>query len=182
MCNNHNNFFTVGFKSNLLFLNFDKIPVHYNDMFHVIIKDVETDMYISRNVNKNHWYCLGKEDRYSQIFFKYDIKLLNFDGINLKIIDTHIYDINNHQFYLSLFPRNESEFKIWMSYIEILEKTLNKKIDYKINEEYKWTLHDNLDSIIISHEMYDTYIKGTPNPFLYDYSSLSIIKTLFNIM
>ena len=173
---NDNNFFTAQFKEeNCLFVLFH-FPSKDGCYYHMIISDDKGDIYLTDNVKNGFWYKYG----FSK-FFKYDIKLLSFDGEKPELIDQKIFDIRNHKFLINLKSSNEQEIKIWTDYLKFIETTLSTQFDYVINGDLPEP-DKILDTIEISRFQYDAYIKSSDKPLTDDYSSLTIIKTLFDIL
>jgi len=115
---------------------------------------------------------------HANCFFKYKIKLISQNDGVLKIIDEKLFDINQHDFLISLKSDDKKEIKIWQNYLKLVESILGKKINYTIN-----TIPDKVnDTIEISKYYYDIYIKESEEPLRETPSSLTIIKSLFNIL
>jgi len=111
-------------------------------------------------------------------FFKYKIKIISQIDDKLEIIKEEEFNINKHQFYLFLNSDNDQEIEIWKNYIKLVESILSIKINYIINDIF----NTSDDIIEISKNRYDNYIKESETPLRNDYSSLTIIKTLFDIL
>lgn len=120
--------------------------------------------------NANIRYYGGK-------FFKYNIKLILQENDNLILLEEIKFDKNKHKFFIILISENDEEIQIWKNYLKLAESVLNIKIDYIINSK-----SNKQDDIIeISKNKYDIYLKQSEIPLRDNYSSLTIIKTLFDI-
>jgi len=142
----------------------------------MIISDNNDEVYMSTEVKNGHWYKY-----WFSFFFKYNIKLLSFDGENVEIIDEKNFDIKNHKFLINLRTESNQELNIWRDYLSLVESTLSTKFDIIVNADLP-PEQDLTDTIEISRLMYDLYLGSSEKPLTNDYSSLTIIKTLFNIL
>lgn len=116
---------------------------------------------------------------YSDKFFKYKINIISqIDDVLSNITEIN-FDPKYHKFFLRLKSNDQNEIEIWKNYIKLLESISNIKIEYSINSNTN--ILDNFDTIEISKESYEKYIRQSNRPVTDDYSSLTIIKTLFNI-
>jgi hypothetical protein len=111
----------------------------------------------------------------SNNIFKYKITLISQINGVLEILEKKVFDIKDHNFTLNLKSENENEIKIWKDYIKLVESILNTKINYLINSE-------RTNVIEISRYYYDCLLKQSENPITEDYSSLTIIKSIFDIL
>ena len=168
--------FKINFKENNSLVVEINSPELKSDFYHVIINDDKDRVYLTSMVENYHWYKYWFSN-----FFKYNIKLLSFDGEIVKIVDEKTFDIKNHQFLINLKSNNDQEIDIWKNYLKLVETTLNVKFDYIINSDLP-PLENIIDTIEISRSMYDSSLSSSEKPLTDDYSSLTIIKTLFDVL
>jgi hypothetical protein len=81
---------------------------------------------------------------------------------------------------MSLKSDNMQEIKIWKDYLKLVESSLEINFDYIINQDLPEP-DKILDTIEISKDRYDIFLRYSNRPLTNDYSSLTIIKTLFDI-
>lgn len=168
-----NNFFEIKFKRyNMIKMSFFYLPK--DAYYHIIVSDLDNEYYQVLDVEGGYWY---KRPFYS---LKYIFYLLSFDGNEIKFIDRSIFDIKNHNFLINLRTNDLNELRIWKNYLFSKEKEFGVK--FNIIENINSTeLEDVDDCIEISKEIYEDKLKNSNTPLREDYSSISIIKTLFNI-
>lgn len=146
-----------------------------NCFYNAIIFDNNDNIYRNVDVSSGHWF-----DLYFDNFFKYKIKLLSFDGNIVKIMYEKSFDINDHNFLISLQSTNKDDIDIWKNYLLLVESALNVKFKIIING--KIPINNKMDVVEISRYKYDLYLKHSNMPLTEDYSSLTIIKKLFYIL
>jgi len=172
-----NNFFTVQFKDdNSIVVSFNFPDPKPNCYYHIIIEDDKGDIYVTTDIKNYFWYKYVFNK-----FFKYHIKLLCFDGETVEMIDEKIFDKRNHKFLMSLKSDNEQEIRIWKDYLKLIESSLEINFDYLINGDLPEP-DKILDTVEISKTKYEIFLRGSNRPLTNDFSSLTIIKTLFDIL
>jgi len=180
----NNRFFYVHFvaDSSINYLqldfNFEEKPNFY---YHVIVTD-DKDYYYNMDVNGD-FTCKFKCDK----FIKYNIKLIAFDANNttIEIIDEKKWVINCHDLTIQLKSMNYEELRIWKEYLkEVADEYTFVRIIYggiRFNVLENNTMFFD-DSIEISRDVYNDYLINSHTPLTDDYSPLTIIKTLFDIL
>jgi hypothetical protein len=183
------NYLDIKFKGNSLQITVNFTPKINQDL--VLIIDDENNNHHSiygilnqKTLEYNSWGVanliliqnnIASINYISNNIFQYKITLISqFNGV-LEILEKKVFDIKDHDFLLNLKSENENEIKIWKDYIKLVESILNTKINYIVNNE-------NINAIEISRFFYDCILKQSENPITEDYSSLTIIKSLFDIL
>lgn len=157
------------FQVNLLFN--DEVNCYYN----LIVSDDKDIIHNAQGVAGNgNWYNYD----FNKIF-KYKIKLLKFDGENISLMDQDFFDIKNHNLNIILKSDNEKDIKIWKYYLWLIQI----KFNFKFNIIENYTPEQSFgDYVEISRLAYDNYLIKSEKPLTDDYSSLTIITTLFDII
>lgn len=148
----------------------EEVDCYYN----MIVSDESESVYYASNIKSGFWYSynFGKA-------FKYNVKLLKFDGDNITAICEDNFNIKDHNINVILKSDNEQEIKIWKYYFWLLQIKLNYKINIFINEDCS---SNDIDTFVeISKESYINYLKKSETPLTDDYSSLTIISNLLDI-
>lgn len=164
-----NKYFSANFKnqSSINFLDISLNLLSSSDYYVMIINNDKDDIYYSFQINPAY-------DTYQIPFnkiFKYDIKLLSFDGNTVKLLQHSIFDIKNHRFKIHLKSDDKNEIEIWKQYIKFFEITYSNKMPIDVT-----------DTIEISRNIYDSYLIGSHVPLRVDNSSLTVIKTIFDVI
>jgi hypothetical protein len=142
-----------------------------------IISILDTKRYICYNVNfgENDWYNFDFGN-----IFKYDIKVVSFNGDNSKEIIYHKkFDIRNHKFNIALKSENNNEIKTWKFYLWLIQLKMNVKFNIIENEDF--LSQDHGDYVEISKKAYEHFLNRSMNE-IPDYSSLNIIESLFDVL
>ena len=173
-----NDFFSVRFFNDSESVNWFQITFFFQEeidcYYNMIVSDENESIYYASNIKSGFWYSynFGK-------VFKYNVKILKFDGDNIKTVCEDNFNIKDHNINVMLRSDDEREIKIWKYYLWIIQIKLNKKINIFINEDY--VLNDTDTFLEISNKSYINYLKKNETPLTDDYSSLTIISSLFDI-
>ena len=158
------------FINTILTFFFQEEPDSYYNM---IVSDEKESVYYASNIKSGFWhsYNFGK-------VFKYNVKILKFDGDSITTICEDIFNIKDHNMNVILKSDDEQEIKIWKYYLWLLQIKLNSKINIIINED----ISNETDTFVeISKESYINYLKKSEKSLTDDYSSLTIISSLLDI-
>lgn len=142
--------------------------------YHLIMSDDEDDMYYAVVVEPGFWY------NFNVNVYKWNFKLLEFDDNEIHVMVEDKFDFQN--FNISLISDDEEEIKIWKYYLWLVQMKFDCKFEIIINKEFIDNEFDEGNYVKISRESYNNYIKKTTTPLRNDYSSLTIITTLFNVL
>ena len=174
-----NNFYYARFVSydsmNYLQLSFD-FNAQENEYYNIVISNENDDIFYSSNIENLHWYNFD----FFKVF-KYNLKFLKFDGDEIKFIHQEIFDPNNHNFNIMLKTDNDKEMKIWKYYLWLLQIKYGYKFNIIENENFE-NMDDYNDYVEISMEAYKIFLRKQKNAIVNDYSSLTIISKLFDII
>lgn len=186
-------YLNVKFEENSLLITVNFTPKLNQDLV-LIIDDEKQNHHViygllnQKTLDHNSWgvanLVLIKENiasiNYDSInAFKYNITLLSQVNGSFEILEKKEFNIKNHNFLLNLKSENENEIRIWKDYIQLIVSILNTKINYIVNSEI---YTNKSDTIEISKYFYDNLLMKSERPITEDYSSLTIIKNLFNIL
>ena len=171
-----NDFITIRFRNMTPSVNSIQMDFHWPldlNYYHSYILTDDKDIYINEIIKNGWWYRYNIEK-----VFNYNIKLLSFDGSVVKIMDEKLFDMKNHKFTINLKSDLPEELEIWKSYLKIIESSFhtNFTILYNFNDD----ISSEQDSVEISKEAYENNLIKYTKPITNDYSSLTIIKTLFD--
>jgi len=155
------------------------IPENYLDdrcYYNAIISDENDTFYYDEIITNNKWFNF---DVFGKVF-KYNIKILKFDGDNITTFENYNFNIKNHNFNISLRSEDKNEIRIWKYYLWLIQIKYHIKFNIIEND----ILYDDSlsDFIEISKKSYSNYLKTCEKPITNDYSSLTIISTLFDIL
>jgi len=168
------------FNTNFFYCNGENsVKIGLNDFdsdkhYHLIMTDDEDDMYYAIVVEPGFWY------NFNVNVYKWNFKLLEFDGDEISILVEDKIDIE--KFNISLISDDEEEIKIWKYYLWLVQVKLGYKFDIIVNQEFLDNEFEEGDYVEISRECYNNYIKKTTTPLRNDYSSLTIITTIFSVL
>ena len=159
------------FQTTIYYDNFD----NENSYFDIVVQDDTDTIYYAMLVHNNNWYNF----QFDKIF-NYKIKCLIFDGDTIKVLDEIKFDIKKHNFNIVLKSDNKEEIKIWKYYLWLVQIKLDVKFNIKVNEYFQF---DNVNDFVeISRKSYEMYLKRSEKPLNNDFSSLTIITSLFDIL
>jgi len=168
--------FSIKFKTensiNLFVVDFD-FKEESNCYYNMIMSDNKNYIYYPGNVKGNFSY----QYEFDKVF-KYNVKLLQFDGEIIKLIDEKNFNIKNHNFTIILKSEIMKDLEIWNDYLMMVEARLGVK--FNITNGY--SQKNTKDAVEISRASYDNFLKKSIKPLTNDYSSLTIIKSLFDIL
>ena len=171
-----NDFITVRFRNISPSVNTIQMDFHWStelNCYHSYILTDNKDIYINEIVKNGWWY------RYDiSKVFNYKIKLLSFDGSVVQIMDEKLFDIKNHNFTINLKTDIPEELDIWKNYLKIIENTFN--VNFILLHNSNLDISSDQDSFEISRSAYENYLIRYTKPITNDYSSLTIVKTLFD--
>lgn len=173
-----NNYFSVRFFCENS-SNQTQITFHYNEekncYYNAIIKNDDESVFYAINVKSGFWnsFNFGKP-------FRYNINLLKFDGDVIKFIFNDNFDVKDHNFNITLKSDDEKQIKIWKYYLWLLQLKLNVKFNVIVNEEFD--KNDTDDFVEISIPVYINLLKKSDKPIIDDYSSLTIISSILDII
>lgn len=171
-----NNYFSVRFLTNdsinwfQVSFDFQELP---NCTYSMIMYDNKNYIWYPQNIKSGMWYNYD----FNKVF-NYTVKLLQFDGDEIKVIDEKNFNIKNHDFNILLKSEDKKELQYWKYYLILIQLKLNVKFNIKnelLNQDFG-------DYIEISRKAYDNYLKKCETPITDDYSSLTIIRSLFDIV
>ena len=172
-----NDFFSVRFFNDNESINWFQITFFFQDepdcYYDVIVSDDIESVYYASLIKSGFWhsYNFGKA-------FRYNVRLLKFDGDNITTICEDNFDINDHTINVILKSDDEKEIKIWKYYLWLLQIKMNFKMNIFINE---YISNDTDTFVEISEKSYINYLKKSEKPLTDDYSSLTIISSLLDI-
>lgn len=146
-----------------------------DNSYNAIISGNNDELYYATKIVPNTWwnYSFNK-------IFKYNVKVLEFDGDDISVMCEKNFDIKNHNFNISLKSEDEKEIKIWKYYLWLLQLKLDTKFNIIVNCDFEDQNYG--DFVEISRKSYDNYLKKCHEPLTDDYSSLTIIRKIFNIV
>lgn len=157
-------------------INWFQINFHFQELpncYYNVIVDDDDYIYYSKNINSNNYYNYD----YCKAF-KYNIKLIQFDGEIIKLIHEEKFDFKKHNFNIILKSNDYKEIQIWKYYLLLVQLKLDVKINIILND----VSQDDGDYVEISKTAYNHYLNISDKPLTDDYSSITIISTLFNVI
>jgi len=172
-----NKYYSVRFLSDENSVNWFQLTFYgglENHYYSIIISDNKDDIYHCVSVENQNWYNYDPNK-----IFQYNIKLLQFDGETIQLVDETNFNIKNHNFNIILKSESEKEIKIWKFYLWLLQLKMNVKFNIVVNEDLE---QNDGDYFEISKNAYDNYLKKTDTPLTDDYSSITIITSMFNVL
>jgi hypothetical protein len=169
----NNEFFSIRFICDTNSVNWLQITTNYNESsdYYISVSDDKNLMCHTIPVKNNMWYNYD-----FGYVFKYSIKLLKFGSDKVKIIKNEDFDIRNHNFNIILKSDDSNEIKTWKYYLWLIQL----KFDVRFNIIENENIELEGETIEISRAAYQYHL----NKFYIqnDYSSSTIIKTLFDVM
>jgi len=150
----------------------DVDPVCY---YNVEVNDDINDKHYAFSINHGQWKNLDFN------VFKYYVKLLKFCGGEISIINECVFDIKNHNFNISLISEDVKEIRIWKYYLWLIQLKMDCKFNIVVNERFE-EQGDGNDYVCISRKAYDNYLLKSETPLTDDYSSLTIIRSIFKVV
>jgi hypothetical protein len=112
--------------------------------------------------------------------FNYNVKILQFDGDEISVMCEKNFDIKKHNFNITLKSEDEKQIRIWKYYLWLIQLKLGVQFNIIVNEDFE--NQDYGDYVEISRKSYDNYLRKCRHPLTDDYSSLTIIRKVFNII
>jgi len=179
MSKSKNGFFSINLRKDMIHITCIFPYEKENAYYQLIVKDFDNRSYNTLEIENNKWF--------ERPFYetKYDFTLLEFDGNETKIVDTIQFDIRNHNYLINLKSHDISELMLWKGYLDSVQShysnILLDNIKVVVNGVEPEYIND-IDFVEISYERYIEYLKNSNKPLTDDYSSLTIIKTLFNVI
>ena len=146
-----------------------------NNYYNAITSGNNDELYYAVKIQTNTWWNYD----FNKIF-NYNIKILQFNGEDISVVSEKNFDVKNHIFNISLKSIDEKEIKIWKYYLWLLQLKMNTKFNIIVNDDFENQNYG--DFVEISRKSYDNYLKKCHEPLTDDYSSLTIIRKIFNII
>lgn len=171
-------FFSLNFRTDNS-ANLFYVTTHFqeceNCYYNIIMSDDKDTIYYPANIKNGFWYRFDFDK-----VFRYNVKMLQFDGDNVKKIDEKYFSLKEHNFNIFLKSDDEKEIKFWKDYLLIMQLKFNTK--FNIIHKYVSLENQIGDYVEISRDAYDIFLKKSYNSLTDDYSSLTIIRSLFNVV
>lgn len=174
----NNEFLNIRFISDDDSINWLQITMNYKDCdscdYCISVTDYKNSLCYTQPVENKMWYNYDFGN-----IFRYNVKLLKFGYDKTRIVNNAKFDIKNHTFNIILKSDDSKEIKIWKYYLWLIQLKLDVK--FNIIESKNYVDENYIDIIEISKSAYDYHLKRFNNP-TNDYSSFTIIKTLFDVI